>query len=1849
MSDVTDSASALDEIKKMLKDLSEKTDQQQLATTTLSEKFSAFEEQSTSQIAVLTASCSEIRSAHNAYADRVDTILAGTLRTSGPRGHLDFHNPNTSEVQDPRLVTPSSALPVSLPLGSQSEPGGGSSFPQAPQNPASDSFAPVRTPFPVHPESTPRHPQAGFNLPRLPVSPEIQNLQNQIREMNSKVHQATSSAPEVDRVIEETRRTPFTPRIAALRIQDQRKVKLPGYNGKGDPKEFLTSFQVTAGRVHLEPNEVDAGLCKLFAENLSGPALTWFTQLEEGSIDSFKQLSTAFIMQYGYFIKSDVTDAQLWNLSQGAGEPLRTYITSFKEIMVQIPNLSDSAAIAALKNGLWHESRFREELTVNRPATIQDALHRATNWINAEEERAALAKKFKAAPKPAQLPPQKKPVQAEARKPGAGTFSVDREEPKNSPKNSPAKQSFSPKNKNGAFPSNKWIRDPNAYCEIHKVNGHATKDCKALGRLLAAKFASGEISEIDVSELESAHPSEQTVEPEVSSPPNKKSKRIQSPDIPKGPKKQIQVIMGGSKLFRDSISAIKQHERRTNSPVLKKARVIEEQLPEITFSESETSQLDKPHDDALVITLDIAHCEVSRVLIDTGSSVDLIFLDTLTRMGISKQSIKGPPSPLVSFTSETSMSVGTIVLPVSAEGIVKMVEFTVFDRPAAYNVILGTPWLYEMKAVPSTYHQCLKFPTTSGLEVPANPVKKISSDLVEALVINEEYPDQTVNIGSGLSETLRAELIKFLKRNQKTFAWKIEEMTGIDTKVISHELNIDPTFKPVKQKRRKLGPDRAEAVNTEVQRLLDAGLIREVKYPDWLANPVVVKKKNGKWRVCVDFTDLNKACPKDSFPLPHIDRLVESTTGHEMMSFMDAFSGYNQILMNPEDQEKTAFITDRGTYCYIVMPFGLKNAGATYQRLVNMMFKDLLGKTMEVYIDDMLVKSVSSTSHIEHLEQCFAILNEFGMKLNPTKCTFAVPSGEFLGYIITERGIEANPRQLNAFLAMSSPRNIREVQRLTGRVAALNRFISRSTDRCLPFYNLLRKANKNFIWDENCEKAFKDLKDYLSKPPVLAKPEFGEELFLYVSVSDSAVSGVLVRLDRNDERPIFYVSKSFSGAESRYPMMEKLALAVITSARKLRPYFQSHTVIILTTQPLRAILHSPSQSGRLVKWAIELSEYDIQFRTRTSLKSQVLADFLIELPLVSMEDKENEGPWILHVDGASSKQGSGIGIRLQSPFGEVIEQSFRLAFNASNNEAEYESLLAGLRLAIGIGITKLRTFCDSQLVANQFSGDYEAKDSRMEAYLAQVQHLSKKFQSFELTRIPRGENSAADALAALASSSEVTVSRMIPVEVIEHPSIAGSSPSVGEMNFVTTRSMRRRMNIDPDSPRNEEAEQVPEVESPVEAPPNPEPPQQLLPLPDWGADWRTPIREYILNGTLPTDKWEARSLKAKSARFCISNDILYRRSISGPDMICIFGQQVRTVIKEIHEGVCGNHSGGRSLAFKVKRYGYFWPTLIADCEEYARKCEQCQKHAPSIHQPTKLLSSVSSPYPFMKWSMDIIGPLHVSTRGVKFVLVLTDYFSKWVEAAAYVNITQVQVRKFIWQDIICRHGLPFEIVTDNGPQFISGQFESFCEEWHIRLSRSTPRYPQGNNQAEAMNKTVLSTLKKKLKSHKGAWFNELQSVLWAIRTTPRRATGETPFSLVYGMEAVIPAEIFVPSPRRTNNPQNEAANSELMVDVIDTIEERRDRALIRMQNYQSAAARYYNSNVRNRHFDVGTLVLRKVQQNTTEDGAGKLGINWEGPYRITHVVRNGVYRLENMEGKAVRRAWNSIHLKRYFI
>ena len=227
----------------------------------------------------------------------------------------------------------------------------------------------------------------------------------------------------------------------------------------------------------------------------------------------------------------------------------------------------------------------------------------------------------------------------------------------------------------------------------------------------------------------------------------------------------------------------------------------------------------------------------------------------------------------------------------------------------------------------------------------------------------------------------------------------------------------------------------------------------------------MVKKSNGKWRMCVDFMDLNRTCPKGSYPLPQIDTLVDSTARHELLSFMDAFSGYNQIKMNEEDQERTSFVTSQGLFCYKVMPFRLKNVGATYQRLMNKMCAHQIGRNIQVYVDDMLVKSLRENNHLDDLQETFNTLRSYNMKLNPSKCMFRVTVEKFLGFMVSQRGIEVNPEKIRAIMELGPPRTVKELQSLNDKIAALNRFVSKATDKCLPFFCTLRKS---FEWTDEC-------------------------------------------------------------------------------------------------------------------------------------------------------------------------------------------------------------------------------------------------------------------------------------------------------------------------------------------------------------------------------------------------------------------------------------------------------------------------------------------------------------------------------------------------------------------------------------------------------------------------------------------------------------------------------------------------------------------------------------------------------------------------------------------------------------
>jgi hypothetical protein len=384
--------------------------------------------------------------------------------------------------------------------------------------------------------------------------------------------------------------------------------------------------------------------------------------------------------------------------------------------------------------------------------------------------------------------------------------------------------------------------------------------------------------------------------------------------------------------------------------------------------------------------------------------------------------------------------------------------------------------------------------------------------------------------------------------------------------------------------------------------------------------------------------------------------------------------------LKKEDEEKTAFITLYGMFCYQVMPFGLKNAGATYQRMMQNCLGSQIGCNIQVYIDDVVITTRKEESLISDLAETFDNLNRYKLKLNPTKCSFGVFAGQLLGILVSARGIEANPVKIQAILTMEKPIKLHDVQKLAGRVAALSQFVARLGEKALPFYALMKKSNDKFEWTEEADTAFTQLKKVLSTPPVLVALKEKEPLLLYIAATHQVVSTVLV-VKRSEEgtahgvqRPVYFVSEVLSPTKQRYPHYQKLAYSVFTTSRKLQQYFTVHPIIVVNEAPLSNILNNPSATGCVSLRGIELSPLDIMYEKRKAIKSQVPLDFIAEwLELQNTGPPDLSSLWTMYFDGSKRVQGAGAGVVLISPQGDKLKYMLRMSFpQASNNEAEYE-------------------------------------------------------------------------------------------------------------------------------------------------------------------------------------------------------------------------------------------------------------------------------------------------------------------------------------------------------------------------------------------------------------------------------------------------------------------------------------------------------------------------------------------------------------------------------------------------
>nr|GEX44092.1 reverse transcriptase domain-containing protein [Tanacetum cinerariifolium] len=833
-------------------------------------------------------------------------------------------------------------------------------------------------------------------------------------------------------------------------------------------------------------------------------------------------------------------------------------------------------------------------------------------------------------------------------------------------------------------------------------------------------------------------------------------------------------------------------------------------------------------------------------------------------------------------------------------------------------------------------------------------------------------------------------------------------------------------------------------------------------------------------------------------------------------------SGMTGIQLAESDEEKTTFHTGQGVYCYTKMPFGLKNLGATYQRLMDKAFDSQIGQNTKVYVDDLVVKSYIEAKMLRDIDETFRTLQKINMKLNPKKCMFGVAEGVFLGYVVTPDGIKPCLDKTAVVLQLSSPRTIKEVQSLNGKLASLNRFFSKSVEKSLPLFKTLKKCIKksDFHWTTEAEQAFKQLKQHLSELPLLVAPKPKEDLIIYLSVTYGAISAVLMTERGATQTPIYFIIRALQGPKLNYTLMEKLVLSLVFAAKRLRRYFQAHPITVITDQP-------------------------------SSKSCLVLADFLTKMPEENPQAapvaETQQEPWALFMDGSSSVDGSSTGLILTNPEGIKFTYALRFQFAASNNEAEYVALIAGLRIAAQIGVQNVHVSVDSKLVANQVLGTYVFKEENMIKYLDKVKSLVRGFTNFSISQVPRSKNKKADALSKIASTSFAHLSKQVLVEVLKDKSI-----------------------------KKKEVTTVVEEDRPT---------------------WMTPIVEYLKEETLPSDSKEARKLRIKARQYELMEGILYRRSFLTSWLRCV-------------------------------------GTLQAERARHVTKMQRLSDTPPHNKNPSTASNPNHGSVAILQIGNRHSWPFPEGPGNVKFLIVAMDYFTKWIEAKAVATITGDQVKKFVWDNIVCRFGLSGEIVSVNGKQFSDNPFKDWCDKLNIIQRFASVKHPQSNGLVERANQSLGEGIKARLGEGNKNWVEELPHILWAHRTMIKSSHGDTPFFLTYGTKAVIPAKIGMPTYRTAA--VDVVYNDEELRLNLDLLEERRERVAICEAKAKFKMMKYYNARVRGITFRPGDSVYRSNDASHAVAG-GKLGSTWEGPYEVTEALGDGAYKLRFMDGTILQR------------
>lgn len=1111
---------------------------------------------------------------------------------------------------------------------------------------------------------------------------------------------------------------------------------------------------------------------------------------------------------------------------------------------------------------------------------------------------------------------------------------------------------------------------------------------------------------------------------------------------------------------------------------------------------------------------------------------------------------------------------------------------------------------------------------TSGTEVP---------DHVKAL-----YDDA---VSLGLTTDQQTRLGKLLCGYADVFS-SGETDVGLTT-LVKHSIPVHPGTTPVRQPPRRLGPEKDSEVERQVTQLQQQGLI-EPSDGAWSSPVVLVRKKDGKWRLCVDYRRLNAVTCRDAYPLPRIDDSLDSLAGSCYFSTLDLLSGYWQVPLDDDAQEKSAFVTRGGLWRWKVLPFGLTSAPASFERLMERVLGGLQWKTLLLYLDDVIVFSRDFDSHLDRLELVLQRFRSANLKLKPSKCELFRKSVSFLGHRVSQHGVSTDPQKVESIREWPTPRCISEVRTFLGMVGYYRRFCPAMATVAKPLHKLTSK-DAQFKWTAEEDAAFTSLKDQLTSAPVLGYPNPQRDYILDTDASNDGAGAVLSQIQQGQERVIAYFSKTFSASERNYCVTRKELLAAILSVKHFRSYLYGHKFRLRTDHAsLIWLIKRKEPSAQIARWLEFLEEFQFSIEHRPGrqhsnadgMSRQVCRDCR-QCERIEMRDG---GPTMCDIRRDLVAQPAPFEYPPSTINPHTANQVTETILSHPAMETD-EHTSSGPSSNLD-GVRNVQTQWSGDAEANvevvpssssrSYRGSMYAEPTPLTSTSSPSQSrpaLDSVLHDYSSVYRKLGQSCALmwQVICLLFLSPIYTVDRWTRLisnqlltgwsDIVSRPNIQAADTTTNEPGSLEA-SPERIMTARPDQSTDPTVVHQPTVRVNAASVEEVVALQQQEPSDVATIYSHVKGQQPISPAELDLASPELRKLASYYSVMGIRPDgvlvvrlVHNTRSVERP--VCPL--QIReSVLWEIHK----QDHAGIMRTIKRAKLKWFWPGITSQTRRLIRTCEVCQlsKHSRTRQHPTR--QHLYSGRPWQRVAVDLVGPLPETPRKNKWILVLTDHFTRWQDALPIPDGTTPVVAKALDSRIFCYFGIPEQLHSDQGSQFESGLMRELCQLWGVKKTRTTPYHPQGNGMVERQNRTLGDSLRSKLLgADQTDWDQLLPNLMRSFRATPHSTTQETPNYLMFGRETRVPDGLLFDVPLSAPQPVEQYA-----VDLQRRLQQAHD--LLRADQ----------KNCRTDDLDEGLLyaVGDTVYLNShrrRQGQAKKLSPQYVGPYRITACYPNHTYEI----------------------